>query len=80
MANASASRTLTLRHLPLPVRLTLGMFLIAAGVGYLTGLIQLHYAHASPEHLLPTGEDVVKVYHGQTGPKVTQLERVLEAP
>jgi len=80
MANASAVPTLTLRRLPLPVRLTLGMFLIAGGVGYLTGLIQLHFAHASPGNLLPTGDDVVKVYHGQTGPKMTHLERVLEAP
>jgi hypothetical protein len=80
MANATDPLPLTLRRLPLPVRLTLGMFMIAAGVGYLTGLIQLHYAHASPGNLLPTGEDVVKVYHGQTGPRMTQLERVLEAP
>src|SRR3954447_11533419 len=81
MANANEpQQPFVLRGLPLPIRLTLGMFMIAAGVGYLTGLIQLHFAHASPGNLLPTGEDVVKVYHGQTGAKMTHLERVLEAP
>jgi hypothetical protein len=80
MANASDPQKFLLRNLPLPVRLTLAMFLIAAGVGYLTGLIQLHFAHASPGHLLPTPADAAKVYHGQTGPKMTQLERLLETP
>ncbi|HMP17749.1 MAG TPA: hypothetical protein PKD72_12050, partial [Gemmatales bacterium] len=70
----------SLSFLPWPVRLTLAMFLCAAGVGYLTGLVQLHFAHASPGNLLPSGEDVVKVYHGESGQKMTHLERLLEAP
>ncbi len=80
MTNATGcSAPTTLRFLPLPIRLTLAMFLVGAGVGYLTGLIQLHFAHASPENLLPSGDDVVKVFHGSTGKKMTHLERLLEA-
>src|SRR5262245_44490358 len=79
MANNGCSAPTTLRTLPLPIRLTLAMFLVGAGVGYLTGLIQLHFAHASPGNLLPTPEDAVKVFHGTTGPKMTQIERLLEA-
>jgi hypothetical protein len=70
----------SLSHLPWPVRLTLAMFLCAAGVGYLTGLIQLHFAHASEGNLLPSSDDVVKAYHGSTGEKVTHIVRLLEAP
>jgi hypothetical protein len=80
MANDTQWDRNLLRNLPLPIRLTLAMFLIAAGVGYLTGLIQLHFAHASPGNLLPTPNDAVKVYAGEQGPKMTLLERVLEAP
>jgi hypothetical protein len=80
MANGIERDRYLLRKQPLPVRLTLAMFLVAAGVGYLTGLVQLHFAHASPGHLLPTPDDAAKVYHGQPGAKMTQLERLLEAP
>lgn len=79
-ANPPLTNLTTLRFLPLPIRLTLAMFLVAAGIGYLTALVQLHFAHASPDNLLPTPDDAVKVFHGSTGPKVTQLERILEAP
>lgn len=80
MANPNPSQRTSLSHLPWPVRLTLAMFLCAAGVGYLTGLIQLHFAHASEGNLLPSPDDVVKAYHGSTGEKVTHIVRVLEAP
>jgi len=83
MANTEQPTTwrfTSLSYLPWPVRLTLAMFLCAAGVGYLTGLIQLHFAHASPGNLLPSGKDVIKVFHGESGQKMTQLERLLEAP
>lgn len=79
MSNLNSGQQLTLRTLPLPIRLTLAMFLIAAGIGYLTALIQLHFAHASPGNLLPTPDDAVKVFHGSTGPQMTQIERLLEA-
>lgn len=78
--NPTPWRFTSLSYLPWPVRLTLAMFLCAAGVGYLTGLIQLHFAHASPGNMLPTSKDVVKVYHGEAGQKMTQLERLIEAP
>jgi hypothetical protein len=68
---------LTLRQLPLPARLTLAMFLIAAGFGYFSGLVQLHFSHAKHGNLLPTTEDTVAVYHGRTGPAVSQLEMLL---
>ncbi len=80
MANLSCGTSTTLRNLPLPIRLTLAMFLVAAGIGYLTALVQLHFAHASPGNLLPTPDDAVKIFHGTTGPKMTQIERLLEAP
>lgn len=68
-----------LKNLPLPVRLTLAMFLIASGVGYLTGLIQLHFAHAKNGNLLPSKQDAIETYHGQTGDKKTQMVRLLDA-
>lgn len=80
MANLSCGTPTTLRNLPLPIRLTLAMFLVAAGIGYLTALVQLHFAHASKGNLLPTPDDAVKVFHGMTGPQMTQIERLLEAP
>src|SRR5260221_14655028 len=80
MANTSCCTPTTLRNLPLPIRLTLAMFLVAAGIGYLTALVQLHFAHASPGNMLPSPDDAVKVFHGATGPQMTQIERLLEAP
>lgn len=69
-----------LRSLPLPVRLTLAMFLVAAGVGYLTGLVQLHFAHAREGRLLPSAADAAAAYHGTAGPLLTPLERLLTTP
>ncbi len=80
MANTSSCTPTTLRNLPLPIRLTLGMFLVAAGIGYLTALVQLHFSHASPGNMLPTPDDAVKVFHGATGPHMTHIERLLESP
>jgi hypothetical protein len=66
-----------LRNLPLAARLTLALFLISTGVGYVAALVQLHFQHASPGNVLPTPEDAVTIFHGQTGKPVSQLERLI---
>jgi hypothetical protein len=86
---------LVLRDLPLPVRLTLSLFLLAVGAGYLAALVQLHFQHASRGNPLPTPDDVVARFSGienfWTGPRsaepdakpprpVCQLERVIMGP
>ncbi|HTU22374.1 MAG TPA: hypothetical protein VMG10_30320 [Gemmataceae bacterium] len=87
--------TLSLRELPLPVRLTLSVFLLAVGAGYLAALVQLHFQHASRGNPLPTPDDVVERFTGipnfwsgkkdgepAAGPPrpVCQLERVIMGP
>jgi hypothetical protein len=69
---------ITLRNLPLAARLTLGLFLISVGIGYLSALVQLHLQHATPGELLPTPADAVRIFHGDVGdrPK-SKLEQVL---
>lgn len=69
----------TLRNLPLAGRLTLALFLISTGIGYVSALVQLHFQHASPGSLLPTPDDSVKTFHGQVGQPASQLERLLSA-
>jgi hypothetical protein len=66
---ASEPRVLTLRELPLPARLTLALFLISVGIGYISALVQLHFQHASPGQELPTPDDAVRVFHGDVGEK-----------
>jgi hypothetical protein len=75
---APASRCFTLRDLPLAARLTLAVFLISVGIGYVSALVQLHFQHASPGQLLPTTDDAVRVFFGQTGdrPK-SKIEQLL---
>jgi hypothetical protein len=77
-ANPSAPR-ITLRHLPLAARLTLALFLVSTGVGYMAALVQLHFQHASAGSALPTGDDAVRIFHGQLGKPVSQIERLLSA-
>jgi len=75
---ASASRWLTLGELPLPVRLTLALFLLSVGLGYISALVQLHFQHASPGMLLPSPEDAVRVFHGDVGEKPkSKIEQLL---
>src|SRR5262245_53563633 len=71
---------LSLRELPLPARFVLSMFLISVGVGYLSPLVQLHFQHAKPGSLLPSGAEAADVYHGPTGPRpMSKIEQLLEA-
>jgi hypothetical protein len=73
---APAPRTL-LRDLPLACRLTLALFLISVGLGYVSALVNLHFQSATPGKTLPDDSDVVADYHGTSG--VSQLERLLVA-
>jgi hypothetical protein len=67
----------TLRGLPFAARITLALFLVSVGVGYVSAIVNLHFQEASPGELLPTSDDVVHAYHGKK--KVSQLERLLVA-
>jgi hypothetical protein len=69
--------TLCLRNLPLPTRLTLAAFLIAVGVGYFAGLIQLHFAHAKGGKILPDAQDAREIYYGSEGKPMSHLERLI---
>ncbi|MBL8822526.1 MAG: hypothetical protein JNJ77_08065 [Planctomycetia bacterium] len=80
MANHSPCRLTSLSNLNWPVRIMLATFMAAAGIGYMTGLLQLVVQHSSTGDSLPTREDVVKIFHGHTGEKKTQIERLIEAP
>src|SRR5262249_48837802 len=71
------SEVFCLRRLPLPTRLVLTLFLIAMGIGYFAGLVQLHFAHAKGGELLPSAQDAVDVYHGPTGQPMSKMERLL---
>jgi hypothetical protein len=77
MADTSTPRTLQLRDLPLAARLTLALFMISVGLGYLSALINLHFQSASAGQPLPTQADATGIYHGKT--QVSQLERLLTA-
>ena len=86
---AGAPFSITLRGLPLPVRLTLATFLVAVGLGYLAALLQLHFQNASPGNTLPSPNDVVEIFSGVDNwpvqkpsppPPVSKLEQLLMAP
>jgi hypothetical protein len=75
---SSNSRIPTLSELSLPVRLTLALFLLSVGIGYVSALVQLHFQHASPGDLLPSPEDAVRVFHGNLGEKPkSKIEQLL---
>ena len=70
-----------LRDLPLAARLTLALFLISTGLGYVSALVQLHFQHAQAGSALPTREDAVRIFHGQAGPQESKskIQQLLEA-
>jgi hypothetical protein len=71
-------RTVTLSELPLAARLTLALFLLSVGIGYVSALVQLHFQHASAGDLLPSPDDAVRVFHGETGAKpASKIEQLL---
>ncbi|MFO0846041.1 MAG: hypothetical protein U0797_27275 [Gemmataceae bacterium] len=70
----------TLRDLPLSARLVLASFLISVGIGYFSALVQLHFQHAKPGSVMPTGDDAVRTFHGQVGElPSSRLVRLIEA-
>ena len=80
---------ITLRDLPLPVRLVLSLFLMAVGLGYLSALVQLHFQQAARGEPMPTPNDVVEIFSGVDGwpspkaapPKpVSKMEKLIMAP
>ena len=80
---------LTLRELPLPVKLTLSLFLLAIGLGYFAALLQLHFKNATRGEPLPTPNDVVEIFSGvenwpvsKPAPprQVSKLERLIMGP
>lgn len=75
---SSFPRLPTLGELSLPVRLTLALFLLSVGIGYVSALVQLHFQHATPGDLLPSPEDAVRVFHGDVGEKPkSKIEQLL---
>lgn len=68
----------TLRDLPLAARLTLALFLLSVGIGYVSALVQLHFQHASAGELLPTTDNAVRIFHGDIGDKPkSKIEQLL---
>ncbi|HTU91625.1 MAG TPA: hypothetical protein VMF69_16195, partial [Gemmataceae bacterium] len=79
MSGASSTPRLpTLGELSLPVRLTLALFLLSVGIGYVSALVQLHFQHATAGDLLPSPDDAVRVFHGDVGEKPkSKIEQLL---
>src|SRR5262245_17963938 len=73
---------LTLRGLPFAARLTLAVFLVAIGLGYASAMVQVHFQHAAPGQMLPTGDDLVLKFHGDPDPakRVAPLARLIRTP
>jgi hypothetical protein len=57
--------------------LTLAIFYVSVGLGFLSAVVNLHFQEASAGALLPTKENVVDAYHGKA--RMSQLERLLVA-
>jgi hypothetical protein len=79
MTDPTCPRTFVLRDLPLAARLTLAVFLISVGIGYLSALVQLHFQHATPGSVMPTPENAVDIFHGKTTQPMSKLQILLEA-
>jgi hypothetical protein len=58
----------TLRDLPFPAKLVITVFLISVGLGYLWGLVQMHFKHAGKGDLMPSLTDTVEQFSGQPAP------------
>ncbi len=58
----------TLRDLPFPAKLVITTFLISVGLGYLWGLVQMHFKHAGKGDVMPSLTDTVEQFSGQPAP------------
>jgi hypothetical protein len=70
----------TLRDLPLAARLTVAVFQIAVACGYGAAMVQVHFQDSRGGQLLPTGDDLVRKFHGDPTRQVSPLERLLVTP
>jgi hypothetical protein len=61
------------------VRIVLAVFLVLAGCGYLSALVQVHYQSASPEELLPGPDRVRAIYAGRPDTDQPLVVRLLES-
>jgi hypothetical protein len=66
-----------LRRLNFSAKVAVAAFLFSVGLGYLSALVNLHFAEATPGNVLPSEDDVRRAYNGASG--VSQLERLLVA-
>jgi hypothetical protein len=57
--------SLSLRDLPLPVKVVASVFLMAVGVGYTSAMVQLHMQDSKSGQPMPTVEDVIRKYTGK---------------
>jgi hypothetical protein len=76
----------TLRQLPLAVRLVLTCFLFSVGLGYFSALVQLHMQHSNRDgEPLPTPADVIERFSGvkkadpnmPIGPQPSKIESLI---
>jgi hypothetical protein len=67
----------TLYNLPLAAKLAIATFLISAGLGYFSALVNLHFQEATPGKALPDENDVVRAYSSKD--KASQFERLIIA-
>jgi hypothetical protein len=58
--------SITLRDLPLPVKVVASVFLMAVGVGYTSAMVQLHMQDAKSGEAMPTVADVIRKFTGKT--------------
>lgn len=78
----------TLRHLPLPAKLVVTVFLLTVGLGYFAALVQLHFQHSDRDGKpMPSVENVVAIFAGKKWQKdndsakpITKLERLIMGP
>jgi hypothetical protein len=61
-------QSLSLRDLPLPVKVVVSVFLMAVGVGYTSAIVQLHIQDSKSGKPMPTVEDVIRKYTGKKKP------------
>jgi hypothetical protein len=70
-----AYRHFVLRDLPLAPRLVIAAFLLSAGIGYCSALVNVHFEHAPAGKPLPSAQDTADLYHGRPG--MSPLERLV---
>lgn len=57
--------SITLRDLPLPVKVVASVFLLAVGAGYGSAMVQLHMQDSKSGQPMPTVADVIRKYTGK---------------